>query len=208
MLQLIKQKRMEIKSPNPATIINTEQISPILEAWLEISHLKQLYRQGWLKRGIPKENCESVADHSFGTAILTMLIADALFSQLNKERLLRMALIHELGEVYVGDITPNDGINLAEKLERERAAVSQICEKLPDGSQYIQLWEEYALNQSPEARFIHQIDRLEMGLQAGVYQAEGHKGMQEFFESAKEAIENPALSALLSQAKNFEHNKS
>ena len=194
---------MEIKSPNPATIINTEQISPILDAWLEISHLKQLYRQGWLKRGIPKENCESVADHSFGTALLAMLIADALFSQLNKERLLRMALIHDLGEVYVGDITPDDGISSKEKLERERAAVFQICEKLPDGDQYMYLWEEFMLNQSPEAIFIHQIDRLEMGLQAGIYQAEGYDGMQEFFESARKAIKNPALSALLTQAKNF-----
>lgn len=197
---------MEIKSPNPANIINTERIAPVLQVWLEVSHLKQLYRQGWLKRGIPKENCESVADHSFGMAVLTMLIADAYFPPLNKERLLRMALIHELGEVYVGDITPDDGISSAEKLSRERAAVHQICENLPNGSQYIQLWEEFSLNQSPEAKLVHQVDRLEMGLQAGIYQVEGFDGMKAFFESAKEAIDIPALLTLLSQAEHFECN--
>ncbi len=51
---------------------------PLIQAYFELNHLKQLYRQGWLRVGIPPERCESVAEHSLGVALLCLFIADCV----------------------------------------------------------------------------------------------------------------------------------
>ena len=72
---------------------------PEIEMYFQIAHLKQVYRQGWLLRGISPEQCESVADHTFGVAILAMILATNHFPELDRTKLLQIALIHDLGEV-------------------------------------------------------------------------------------------------------------
>ena len=164
-----------------------------VRAYFELSHLKQLYRQGWLKRGISTRRCESVADHSFATALLTYWLARAEFPELDAERVLQMALMHDLGEIYVGDLTPQDQINPQSKHEQERRAVNQIFDNLPGGNTYILIWEEFEAAISPEARFVRQIDRLEMALQACLYEHQGETGLQEFFDSADLAVSDLRL---------------
>ena len=50
-------------------------LSASVTAWFEILHLKQVFRKGWLERGLPPARCESVAEHSFGNAMLCLLLA-------------------------------------------------------------------------------------------------------------------------------------
>jgi len=139
-------------------------------AWFEILHLKQVFRKGWLERGIAPARCETVAEHTFGNAMLCLLLAQSR-SDLNLEQVLRLALIHDLGEVYVGDITPNDGVDRQQKISMERAAVVKILEPLANGAALISAWDEYESQTTPEARFVKEIDRLEFALQAAQYQA-------------------------------------
>ncbi|HWQ84427.1 MAG TPA: HD domain-containing protein [Anaerolineales bacterium] len=164
-----------------------------VRTYFELSRLKQLYRQGWLKRGLSRERCESVADHSFAAALLAYWLARAEFPELDAGRVLSMALMHDLGEVYVGDLIPQDKINPLTKHEMESQAVNQIFANLPEGDLYIQVWEEYEAASSPEARFVRQIDRLEMALQASLYEHQGERNMQEFFDSAGQAVSDPRL---------------
>jgi putative hydrolases of HD superfamily len=173
--------------------------SPLVRAYFEIQHLKQLFRQGWLRRGVDEARAESVADHTFGTATMAMLLADALRPELDVERVLRLALIHDLGEAYAGDITPADGVASAEKQTRERTAVQRIVDKLPGGDRYRVLWEEYETAASPEARFVRRVDRLEMALQASVYRAQGCEGLDEFLASARADIAGSELESLLDE---------
>ncbi|NIW00357.1 HD domain-containing protein, partial [Candidatus Saccharibacteria bacterium] len=121
----------------------------------EINHLKQIYRKGWLKK-IPSEYGESVADHTFGVAMMAWLIATEFFPELDHHKVLRLALIHDIAEVYAGDITPGDGISAEKKQKIEREAVKEIFSKLPNGEHYVALWEEFELEQSPEAKFVKQ----------------------------------------------------
>ncbi|MCD4650524.1 MAG: HD domain-containing protein, partial [Candidatus Cloacimonetes bacterium] len=80
--------------------------SHILNTFSRIIELKQLYRQGWLHKGVAENACESVAEHSFGVAVLAMLLLPQLPRSLNASRVLSMALLHESGEVYAGDVVP------------------------------------------------------------------------------------------------------
>lgn len=173
------------------------EIPPLIKAYLELNQLKLLYRQGWLRRGISPERCETVAEHVFSMALLAWWICDQHFPTLNRERVLRMTLAHELGEIYTGDLVPADGVSPVEKHQREREGLSQVVDGLASGPEILALWEEFEAGETPEARFVRQLDRLEMALQASVYAAEGAQNMGEFFDSASASISEPVLREIL-----------
>jgi len=183
--------------------LNTElltalSVHPLLAAYLEINHLKQLYRQGWLRAGISREQCESVADHIYAMSMLAWLVVDAgLAPGMDRDKALRMVLAHELGEIYTGDIIPGDRVPPEEKQRLEREALLSVAGKLPFGQEFVDLWEEFEAGESPEARLVRQLDRLEMALQALVYEKQGHRNMSSFFHSAEEAVRSPELKELL-----------
>ena len=189
---------METKAENPVGLLTDQEYTPLITAFFELCHLKQLYRQGWLRGGVPRERCESIAEHSFGVAMLALWLAHAR-PELDADKVVRMALLHDLGEVYAGDIISSDGVSEGEKHRRESEAVRKILSRLPDGQGTIQLWDEFEAGVSPEARFLRQIDRLEMGLQAAVYQRQGLIAGNEFFDSARQALVEPDLFALLDE---------
>lgn len=193
---------MKLKNRNPALLLQGKRVSPIIEFYFELNHLKQLFRQGWLLKGIPEEKCESVADHLFGTAIITLLIADSYFEELNTIKLLKMALIHELGEIYLGDITPHDHIPKKMKHEWELKAVIEIFSKIPKGKEYIALWKEYESGTTPEAKIVRQIDYLEMAFQAVVYERQYQKdNLQEFFNFNDRNLKNKTILQIYKELK-------
>ncbi len=187
---------MTVKAPGPDESLAMDRIDdPVAAAYCRIMRLKRLFRQGWLKRGIPESACESVADHSFGVAALALLVPCP--AGVDRSRAAVMALVHEIGETYAGDITPVDGILPAEKERLERAALLKTLDGHPESGEWLDLWEDFEHGRSPEARFVRQLDRLEMGFQAAVYRAEGSPAMEEFFDSARRSLVDPGLHALL-----------
>jgi len=188
---------METKADHPVTLLKGQTIDPFIQAYFELCQLKQLYRQGWLRRGVSRERCESVAEHSFACAVLATWLAQAYYPQLDLSKVLRMALLHDFGEIYAGDIIPVDAVEAEEKHCREAGSVAQVFSKLPGGVVYLSLWEEFERNETAEARFVRQVDRLEMGLQAGLYALQGLLEPDEFFASARLAMEDPRFSGLL-----------
>ncbi len=176
---------------------------PVLASYYRLMRLKRLYRQGWLKRGVPAELCESVAEHSFATALLALLLAGEAATKesgIDRDKAVLMALVHELGESYAGDITPVDGVSKDDKFRLERESIERALEGHPDSAWFLDLWEEFERCESPEARFVRELDRLEMGLHAALHKAEGHAGMEEFFASARRTVESPRLRSLLEEA--------
>lgn len=199
---------MTTKAPGPDETLDLgPNPNPVLLAWSRISRLKTLYRQGWLRRGILPEHCESVADHSFGTAILALLAAPGrgegyLFEgfSLDPGRLALLGLAHELGEAYGGDITPADGLSREEKHSLEAVGVERALAGLPGANFFRELWLDYEEGRSPEARFLRQVDKLEMGLQAAAYRSKGEGRMEEFFQSARAALGDKGLREILEAA--------
>ncbi len=132
-----------------------------LERFLtQVGRLKDLRREGWLRHGLT--DTESVADHSFRTAILALLLGDSL--GVDAGRLLKIALLHDLAESdpSVGDLTPFCGVTRDEKQRRERAAMERLCGALPEGEAILSLWLDYDEIRSPEADVAHQLDAFEM----------------------------------------------
>ena len=126
-----------------------------------------------------------------------MIISD--LENYNSEKIIKMILLHDLAESKIGDYTPGQ-IDLEKKNEIENIAFLKILEDLPNSikSQYQNIWKEYQENNSPESQIVHQLDRLEMALQAKTYQNEGHskERLGSFFDSAKKEITNPKLKEL------------
>ena len=156
---------------------------------LESLGLKELDRAGWHRVGVPKP--ESVAGHSWGLCWLALLTCPP---ELDRERVLAMATLHDLPEVRAGDVTPHDGVDLADKRRAEEAAAADLFANRHDLGV---LWREYADRSTPEAVFVHQLDKLEMGLQAQRYAAETGADTSEFVEAALAVLTDPRLRALL-----------
>lgn len=156
-----------------------------------IGRLKEVPRTGWLDRGIPAEDTESVADHSFGVALLAWLLAP---DGLDRGRVVELALLHDLAESVVGDITPYDREAMREldsearrealnrrharsndasraKQAAEDAAIAELAATLPDKSsaRLEKHWAELRERSTPEARFVKEMDVLETYLQSRRY---------------------------------------
>jgi putative hydrolase of HD superfamily len=184
---------MQTKGPNPITYLSRQTALPIIQLYFEFNQLKQLYRQGWLRRGLPPERCESVAEHCFSMAILALFIAETHFPELDLLKVMRLTLVHDCGEIYAGDFTPAAPITPSEKHRLEEEAVVQVLSKLPQGEAYIALWHEFEVGGSLEARFVRQIDRLEFRLQASVYEHGGLIPPNEIFAMVQETLTLPEL---------------
>lgn len=135
------------------------------ELLAEAMRLKALDRAGWKRVGVDRP--ESVAAHSWGVALAALLRCPP---ELNREKVLIMALLHDLAEVRIGDITPHDGISRDEKMRREEQAATLL---FADHPELWSVWKEAEDRSSPEAQFVKSMDLLDMGLQAEEYARSG-----------------------------------
>ncbi|XP_077018926.1 5'-deoxynucleotidase HDDC2 isoform X2 [Tamandua tetradactyla] len=140
-----------------------------------VGQLKRVPRTGWVYRNVEKP--ESVSDHMYRMAVMALVTRD---NGLNKDRCVRLALVHDMAECIVGDIAPADNIPKEEKHRRE---------------------EEYETQSSPEARFVKQLDQCEMILQASEYEdLENKPGrLQDFYDSTAGKFSHPEILQLVSE---------
>jgi len=161
--------------------------------------LKREKRQGWKYFNV--KNPESVADHSFRTALMAAVLGKE--AGLDVAKVTKMALVHDLAEAITGDIADSDGVDYEKKHIMEKKAFSEIVLNLPKGQteEIMGLWLEFEENKTKEARFVWQLDRLEMALQTLEYQMEGQDSdlLEEFYESSRIRLENPLLKEIFAQ---------
>jgi len=176
-----------------------ENTSGLAEFFQTILQLKSIQRQGW-KDKLDMKNPESVADHCYSTAVIAMVLAD--LKKLDVTKIIKMSLLHDLAETITGDMT-TEQTTKSKKIEAESRAMKKILGTL-DGSQkteYWKIWREYLQNKSKESKLLHQIDKLEMAIQASEYAKLGFTKNQimPFFKSAKNEITDPKLRKILSE---------
>jgi len=176
--------------------ITNSNLRDLVKFFETTGKLKRTPRVGWVEVGIQKP--ESVADHIFRTSILCMVYSD--LEGLDELKLLRMALIHDLPEAIIGDLTPSRKTTRSK--EKENSAMNQMLSLLPkeQRKKYMTDWNEYQEGKSREAKAVRQLEKLEMALQAKEYEkAEStRKSLKRFIKSAEEAIVWPQLRRLLS----------
>ena len=156
-----------------------ERAREVLRFFRLAGRLKATARAGWELRGIGDP--ESVADHSFRVGLLALVLSRGADPPLDRERCVAMALVHDLAESIVGDITPYDGISGDEKNRREREAMERLGAMLGDDG-LLRLWEEYQAAETAEARFVKDLDKLETVLQAAEYEEARGVELAEFRE--------------------------
>lgn len=181
--------------PSPPRIGGPGGLGP--EGLWEFLHvvdaLKGTVRRGWVREGVREP--ESVADHTFGLALLALVLP--LPAGVDRDRLLRLAVVHDLAEARVGDLTPGE-LPPDEKHALERAAMTELAALLPNGGELLDLWAEYEADATPTARFAHDLDRLEMLLQALAYEEAGNPGpLDSFWEAERNRVRDPGLAAFL-----------
>lgn len=162
---------------------------------LEVVGLKALARAGWVRAGI--SDPESVAAHSWGIAWLVLVL---LPEELDLERALAYAALHDLPEVRTGDVTPHDAVAAVKKHEREGEAMRALCASLGDrGATLLDLWRRYEEQADEESHFVRQLDRLDMAIQAVAYERTSPAPLREFVESAARDIHHPTLLPILAE---------
>jgi putative hydrolase of HD superfamily len=175
----------------------------LCEFWRIAARLKTEPRRGWIQR-LNLRNVESVADHTFGVAILSLFEGER--RGYDAEKILTLALIHDLEEALIGDLTPWDKRNLDsnEVAAWKKAAINRILDRLPARRRryFRQLWGELRTGGSPEARLVKQLDKLEMALQAREYERGGleRRKLADFYRSASRSIKDRTLKEALHRA--------
>lgn len=157
--------------------------------------LKRMVRSGWLYSGVPKSDVESVADHSYMVSLLSLILAlnkKIKGEKINIEKVLIMALIHDLPESVSQDIDRRirkfspDKYD-AFKKELDIKAFESLISKLPSdfANKLLPYYSEFLEGNSQEARIVIEADRLEILIQLQQYLQTGldQELFQEFFDA-------------------------
>lgn len=182
-------------------------VTAVLQALLHGNQLKRTTRTGWAQRGIPQP--ESVAAHSFGVTYTALILAQFSPEPIDSGKLLAMAAIHDLPEGLTTDIpTPAwRFLPAGIKTDVERHAMQEILSDDPFASSLMPLWEELHANESLEAKLVHDADKLEMCLQASVYEQQyGNTYLAEFWQK-QVTFHFPAAQAIYNELRSRRENK-
>ncbi len=172
----------------------------LIEFWSLAAKLKREKRRGWIQR-LHVAGAESVADHSYGVALLSLYEGER--RGLDVGKLLKLALIHDLEEAVTGDFTPRDKQRkgLGWVRDARKHAMDRLLSQIPAGAreEYSRLWMDLKRGRSREGRLVKNLDRLEMALQANEYRRLGAKPdrVVEFYRSALKEIGDSRLKSIV-----------
>ncbi|XP_055857500.1 uncharacterized protein LOC129920251 [Episyrphus balteatus] len=173
-------------------------LADILHFMELVGNLKHTKRTGWVLRDV--DDCESISGHMYRMSMMTFLLEET--EGLNRIRCMELALVHDLAESLVGDLTPFCGVAKEDKKAMELKAMADICKLVePRGKRIMELFEEYEEGQSAESKFVKDLDRLDMVMQAFEYEKRDNCLMkhQEFFDSTEGKFQHPFIKKLVKE---------
>lgn len=201
------------------------QIAKSIAFFRCVGRLKHTARQGWVERRVTPQPPEAVASHMWRMAVMAMLLpshrhleqpaqssddngssscsssssssSSSSLASLDRDRMIRMSLVHDVCETIVGDATPAMKVPKEVKAQAEDDAVTHVLAPLLPllgGKEIVDLFHEYEANETPEAKFVHDLDLLDMVLQAVDYKRSSspETDLLSFMDSAKR-VQHPFL---------------
>ena len=152
-----------------------EKLKNSMRFYMLATQLKYKIRSGWDKShwNVSKDRLESIAEHVYGTCILALSIDSEFKTNLDINKVIKMLVLHELGEVIIGDITPFYNITPEEKMIKEHEAMREVVGDLINQKEFLSLLFEFDEKKTKEAIFAHHCDKLEADIQAKIYQDMG-----------------------------------
>lgn len=129
----------------------------------ESEGLKRELRHSWLSDG----RRESVAEHTWRMALMAITLHKEVDKKIDIGHVLKMIIVHDLGEVYAGDYQVYGKEVPENKHELEEQALQKLLSTLPSYSQQeiLDLWHEFENQETIEAKFAVALDRLEVLIQ-------------------------------------------
>lgn len=133
-------------------------IEHVLEFMIEIEKLKDVHRK---TRPVGLDRYENSAEHSWHVCLSALMLKDYSNEPINIDRVIKMLLIHDLGEIDAGD-TIIYASETKELKEKEEAGLRRVLNILPEGEaeKYLSLWREFELGETVDAKFAKAIDRV------------------------------------------------
>ncbi len=167
--------------------LDTEKVINFLKIAGGLKYIERFKGQFYWREYKQQERYESVADHCWRMSLFLLTIEKSLSKPIDLSKALKMVLLHDLGEIIVGDLSPlgSDGTGrdshvqnkeaAQKKFEDEKAAVKKILAELPpeQADEFFDIWMEYEEQDTFEAKVVKAIDKLEGKLQAAEY-LKGH----------------------------------
>ncbi|MEH6534100.1 MAG: HD domain-containing protein [Photobacterium frigidiphilum] len=135
-----------------------KEITQTLDFIVEIEKLKSVIRN---TRPVGLERYENSAEHSWHVCISALMLKDYANEPVDINRVIKMLLIHDLGEIDAGD-TIIYASETAENKQNEEAGLKRIFDLLPDGlgDEYLSLWHEFEAGETAESKYAKAIDRV------------------------------------------------
>jgi putative hydrolases of HD superfamily len=133
-------------------------IEKVLSFIVEIEKLKNVHRK---TRPVGLDRYENSAEHSWHVCLSALMLKDYANDEINIDRVIKMLLIHDLGEIDAGDTIIYES-ETQEVKDKEAAGLKRILDLLPEGEadQYMQLWYEFEQGETADARYAKAIDRV------------------------------------------------
>lgn len=141
--------------------MKNERLLKQIEFIIEIDKMKQIFRQNVV---IGTERNENDAEHSWHLAVMAILLSEYMEEKnINMLRVIKMALIHDLVEIYAGDTFCYDEKANEDKAEREKSSADKLFNILPSdqAEEIYSLWREFEEMKTPEACFAACLDRIQ-----------------------------------------------
>jgi len=162
--------------------------------------LKTVDRSGWILAGVKSKRRESVAEHSYGCGLTSIIIAQHLKANHVKIDIVKvalMAILHDLPESITGDIARTrefamDAERLREKVVAEQNAMDAILKPLGKTFQSLhRIWNEFNIGESPESAVVKGADVIDMLIHASRLEESGTspEKLDQFFETSRTIIE-------------------
>lgn len=150
--------------------MDKSNLKKILKVFLTLQWAKELPRQGFIALGFKRNEADSVAAHSWTTAMLVYMIATELKKNGEKvdvDRAIKMAMFHDMAETIVGDVgTFVKGMAKGAFAPIEAEGLKWLVNDLPTRDEMIELVEEYMERKTLEARICKVADNLDALAQA------------------------------------------
>ena len=145
--------------------------SNVIRYYVLCNKLKDVIRKGWKDWNVERQRVESVAEHIFGVQMLAITIYSEYKYDIDISKVILMLAVHELEEIYIGDLTQFD-ISREEKEKIGRDAVSKVLGEMICSKEIAKLILEFDERKTNEAKFAYHCDKLECDLQAKLYDEE------------------------------------
>lgn len=140
--------------------IKDEKLQKQIKFAITIDEMKNIFRRNLIIDGTRREND---AEHSWNLAMLAMLFEEYSTEKVDLERVLKIALVHDLVEVYAGDTFAYDAKGNEDKLNREIESANKLFGILDpeQGAEIRALWDEFEAKETPESKYANAIDRIQ-----------------------------------------------